>query len=68
MNGYDMVDQADEAGVKLRGAFEPAIAALSGAFTPLKDQLLFRHAEPGSGDTANSLSELARRLKVKMQG
>ena len=60
--------QVEDAGGKIRKAFEPAIVTASSIFTPLKDHLPSLQAEPGLSDSENNLSELARRLKVKLQG
>ena len=58
--------QAEDAGWKLRNACEPAITTLSSAFAPLKDRLPALRVESASSTEGNSLSELARRMKVKL--
>ena len=58
--------QVDDAGNKLQGACEPLVQMASAAFAPIKRQLPTLQTPALASD--NAVSELARRMKVKLQG
>ncbi|KAK9798560.1 hypothetical protein WJX73_006163 [Symbiochloris irregularis] len=60
------IHTAEGAAEKLRATCAPMIDAVSSAFSPLKGQLASSQAAERSLAADNSLTELARRMKVKL--